>query len=191
MHTGHLPRSCERQIDRKSHQTRCMAALVSQEDLRQQVLHRSVSSGSASGGGVFDQHVDHRLARPAFKVGAFIATRILSTSHDKTFCEELTVKSIVPSSWSPDVAVIYPALSPLTAPGSHQRENRHQAYLRPTPHSRNGSWGNVTGDLQPWSRLDRTMWGMLPWLDFVRDYHPGGQNLGRGVIMQGMSDTNA
>lgn len=38
------------------------------------------------------------------------------------------------------------------------------------------------------------MWGMFPWLDFVRDHHPGGaggHNLERVVIMQGMSDTNA
>ena len=165
--------------------------LVFQEDRRQQVLRETVSRvQSPSRCGVFDKHVDHRPARPAFRVGAFIATGILSASHVKAFCEEATVKSIVSTSWSPDVSVIYPVLSPLTRPGSHQRENRHQAYLERTPHLRNGCWGNVTGDLEPWSCLDRTMWGMFPWLDVVRGYHHGGHNLGRTVIMQGTSDTN-
>lgn len=115
--------------------------LVFQEGRRQQVLQKSVSSGSASGRGAFDEHVDHRPTRPAFKVGAFIATGILSTSHEKAFCDESTVKSIVSTSWPPDMSVIYPTLSPLMRPGSQQRENRHQAYLRPTPHSKNGFLG--------------------------------------------------
>lgn len=165
---------------------------VFQEGHRQRVLQEPVSSGGTSCDGAFNQHVDNMAARPALKVGAFIATLVFSASHDRAFCEEMTAKSIVTFSPSPGARVIYPAPSPLRRPGSHQRENRHQAYLGPTPHLRYSSWGNVTGDPEPWSRLDRTMWGMFPWLDFVGDCHPGGHNLGRStVIMQGRSDTNA
>lgn len=166
---------------------------VFQEDHRQRVLQEPVSRvGTTSRDGAFDQHVDHMAARPALKIGAFIATNVLSASHDKALCEESAARSIVTFSRSPGVPVIYPAPSPLRRPGSDQGENRHQAYLGPTPHLRYSSWGNVTGDPEPWSRLDRTMWGMFPWLDFVGDCHPGGHNLGRStVIMQGRSDTNA
>lgn len=90
-----------------------MAVLVSQEDRRQQVLRYFVSSAIVPEGGVLNEHVDHRPARPTFRVGVFIATPILPASHEKAFCEEAMVKSIVSTSWSPDVSVIYPAPSPL------------------------------------------------------------------------------
>lgn len=102
-----------------------MAMLVFREDRRQQGLQNFVSSVSASGGGVFDGHVDHRPIRPAFSVGTFIATLILSASHDKAFCEEATVKSIVSMSCSPAVSVIYPAPSPTRQPSNARVVIRH------------------------------------------------------------------